>query len=79
MSLEKNVSVDRVEVLANGCVQVRTLTVILDNGVQVGGSFHRHVIAPGDDFSAEEQRVKDICSVAHTADVVAAFKAAQGV
>lgn len=78
MALEKTVSVDRIEILANGCVQVRTATVILDDGQQAGGSFHRHIISPGDDFSAQDPRVKAVCAAVHTPDVIAAFKAAKG-
>lgn len=74
--LEKVAVVDRIEVLENGCVQVRTRTSILEDGMQIGGSYHRHVVAPGDDYSAEDARVQAICAATHTADVVAAYKAA---
>jgi hypothetical protein len=74
--LEKNVSVDRTEVLENGCVQVRTKTAIMEDGKQISGTFHRHVVAPGDDYSAEDARVKAICKATHTAAVVTAYKAA---
>ena len=76
MALEKVTVVDRIEVLENGSVQVRTATRIMENGVQISGTFHRHVVAPGDDYSAEDARVKAICAATHTADVVAAYKAA---
>jgi hypothetical protein len=77
MALEKQIIVDRIEVLENGCVQVRTKTAIMENGKQISGNFHRHVVAPGDDYSAENTRVKAICAATHTADVVAAYEAAQ--
>ena len=75
--LEKVEIVDRIEVVENGCVQVRTKTAILENNVEISGSYHRHVLAPGDDYSNEDARVKAICAAVHTADVVAAYKAAQ--
>lgn len=77
MALEKVVSVDLIEVLENGTVQVRTKTAIMEDGVQISGTFHRHVVAPGDDYSAEDARVQAICAATHTADVVAAYVAAQ--
>jgi hypothetical protein len=77
MALEKIEIVDRIEVLENGCVQVRTKTAIMEDGKQISGNFHRHVVAPGDDYSSEDARVKAICRATHTKDVVAAFKAAQ--
>ena len=77
MALEKVEIVDRIEVVENGCVQVRTKTAIMEDGKQISGTFHRHVVAPGDDYSNEDNRVKVICEAIHTAPVMAAYKAAQ--
>ena len=77
MALEKIEIVDRIEALENGCVQVRTKTVVLENGNQISGTFSRQVIAPGDDYSAEGAKVKAICAAMHTPEVIAAYKAAQ--
>jgi hypothetical protein len=77
VALEKTTTVDRIEVVENGAVQVRTKTAILEDGVQISGTFHRHVVAPGDDYSAEDARVQAICAATHTADVVAAYAAEQ--
>jgi len=74
--LEKVISVDLIEVLENGCVQVRTKTAIMEDGKQISGTFHRHVVSPGDDYSAEDSRVKAICAATHTAAVMTAYKAA---
>lgn len=75
MALEKKVVVDLMEVLENGCVQVRTKTAILEDGVEISSKFHRHIVAPGDDYSAEDAKVKAICDAVHTADVIAAYEA----
>jgi hypothetical protein len=75
--LEKVISVDLIEVIENGSIQVRTKTAIMEDGKQISGSFHRHVVAPGDDYSTEDARVKAICAATHTAAVVTAYKAAQ--
>lgn len=74
--LEKIVSVDLIEVVENGCVQVRTKTAIMEDGKQISGTFHRHVVVPGDDYSKQDARVKAICAATHTAAVVAAYKTA---
>jgi hypothetical protein len=76
MTLEKVIIVDQIEVVESGVVQVRTKTAILENGKQISGNFHRHVIAPGDDYSAEDARVQAICAATHTADIISAYKAA---
>lgn len=72
--LEKIEIVDRIEVIENGCVQVRTKTAILEDGKQISGNFHRHVIAPGADYSGEDARVQAICAATHTPEVVEAYK-----
>ena len=77
MALEKVIIVDRIEVVENGCIQVRTKTAIMEDGKQISGNFHRHVIAPGDDYAGEDARVQGICASLHTAQAIAAYKAAQ--
>lgn len=76
MSLEKVEIVDRIEVLENGCVQVRTKTAIMEDGKQISGIFHRHVVVPGADYSSEDARVQAICAAIHTPEVIEAYKAA---
>jgi hypothetical protein len=76
MAITKELIVDRIEVLENGCVQVRTKTAIKEDGKEISCTFHRHVVAPGDDYSAESDRVKAICAATHTADVISSYQAA---
>ena len=76
MALEKQTVVDKIEVLENGCVQVRTATRIIEDGVQLSQSYHRHVVVPGADYSGEDARVQAICAATHTAEVIVAYQAA---
>jgi len=75
--LEKQIVVDLIESLENGCVQVRTCTRIIEDGKQLSGTFHRHVVVPGYDYSAEDAKVQAICAAVHTPEVIAAYQAAQ--
>ena len=77
MALEKVISVDLIEVLGDGLLQIRTKTAILEDDVEISSKFHRYIIAPGDDYSAEDAKVKAICAAMHTPQVIAAYKAAQ--
>ena len=81
MALEKVEIVDRIEVVENGTVEVRTKTAIIEDDKQISASFHRHVVVPGADYSTEDAKVKAICAAVHTAGVSAAYQAAlaQGV
>jgi hypothetical protein len=72
--LEKVTSVDLIEVVENGCIQVRTKTAIKENGVEISSKFHRHVVAPGADYSAEDAKVKAIAASIHTQAVIAAYQ-----
>jgi hypothetical protein len=74
--LEKIEIVDRIEVIENGCVQVRTKTAIMEDGKQISGNFHRHVVVPGADYAGEDARVQAICAATHTAEVIATYQAA---
>lgn len=74
--LEKIEIVDRIEAIENGCVQVRTKTTIKENGVEISSKFARHVVAPGDDYSAEDAKVQAICAATHTDEVIESYKAA---
>jgi hypothetical protein len=75
MALQKEVKIDRVEIVENGTVQVRQATIITEDGNQLSRTFHRWCIAPGEDYSAQEQQVQDICKVSHTPEVIAAYQA----
>jgi len=75
MSLDKQTKIDRIEVVENGTLQVRQATIITEDGNQISRTFHRWCITPGEDYSTQEQQVQDICKVAHTPEVIAAYKA----
>ena len=75
MALNKIVVVDRIEIIENGCVQVRTKTAVMEDGKEISSNFHRHVITPGQEYGAEDARVQAICAATHTAEVVNAYQA----
>ena len=69
MALTKTTKVDKIEVVDTGdwkMVQVRTATVITEDGTELSRSFHRHVVAPSDDWSSEDSEVQTICNTLQT-------------
>tara|TARA_R110002124_G_scaffold142758_4_gene307567 strand:+ start:311 stop:562 length:252 start_codon:yes stop_codon:yes gene_type:complete len=71
--LEKHVSQDKIEIVGEfKAVQVRTCTKVLEDGVELSSSFHRHVVQAGDDYSTESAEVQAICTLFHTAELIAA-------
>ena len=75
MAFEKVISVDLIEVIENGSIQVRTKTAIKEDGAEISSKFHRHVVVPGADYSGEDAKVQAIAASIHTADVIAAYQA----
>jgi hypothetical protein len=83
MAITKETVVDKIEVLEIGLIQVRTATVIKEDGTELSRNFHRHVLNPrtksgdtwGDtDISGEDARVQAIANATWTNDVKSAYE-----
>ncbi len=60
--LTKTETVDRIEVVGNN-IEVRTATIIAEDGAEISRTYHRHVLTPGADLSGEDARVVAIAGV----------------
>mgnify|MGYP006157631415 CR=1 FL=1 len=83
MALSKVIVVDKIEVMEKGQVQVRTATRVLEDGVELSSSFHRHVVVPSTkasgswadtDISGEDARVQAIANATWTSSVKTAYQ-----
>ena len=70
MALEKKVVVDKIEVLEQGQLQVRTSSIVMEDGSELSRGYHRHVLNPGDDVSGQDARVSAIANATWTPEVV---------
>ena len=80
MALTKSTVNDKIEVINMGnwsSVQVRTATIISEDGKEISRTFHRHVVMPDADLSAEDADVAAICTLVFSDAVKAAYAAAQ--
>ena len=76
MALTKEIIVDKIEVVGEyKAVQVRTATVINDDGVELSRSFSRHVVQPDADITNEDADVQAVCNAVHTQAVKDAYAA----
>ena len=76
MALTKEQIQDKVEIVGDfRAVQVRTATVVKEDGVELSRSFHRHVVQPTDDISNESTEVQAICNAVHTQEIKDAYQA----
>ena len=75
MAITKRTEEDKIEVVGQfKHIQVRTATVIEEDGVELSRSFSRHVVAPDSDSSKESADVKAMVAQFHTDAVKAAYK-----
>lgn len=80
MALTEEQMNDKIEVVSQGswsCVQVRTASIIKRDGEEISRSFHRHVVMPDADLSAEDADVSAICTTVFTQAVKDAYAASQ--
>ena len=78
MALTKEVKIDKLEIVGDfKHVQCREATVVSEDGVELSRSFHRHVLHPDSDISAEPQETQDICNAVWTDEVKEAWTAFQ--
>jgi hypothetical protein len=77
MALTERKIIDLIEVLETGHLQIREANLVERDGVVIARTFHRYVIAPGEDVSDKEQRIQDIAAAVWTTEVVAAYQATQ--
>lgn len=76
MALTERTVEDKIEIVGDfKHIQVRTATIIERDGTEISRSFHRHVVAPGDDVTNESAEVQAIASAVHTSEVIAAYQA----
>ena len=86
MALNKTVKVDKIEIVGDyKAVQVRTATIIDEDGTELNRSFHRHVLHPGTvgvgttpltltDISGEVEEVQAICNAVWTDSIKEAWR-----
>ena len=85
MAITKTQENDKIEVVNKWNINVRTATIIKEDGVELTRSFHRKVLTPGDldasdnlvdtNISGEDADVQAICNAAWTTQVKADYKA----
>ena len=85
MALTESQENDKIEIVNKWNIQVRTATIIKEDGTELSRSFHRKVLTPGTldasdnlvatNISGEDADVQAICNAAWTTQVKADYKA----
>ena len=77
MSLTKQAVIDQITVTEDGTVFYREATKILENDVEISKQYHRSSLTPAQDLTGVPANVVAICNTVWTAEVIAAYQAAQ--
>lgn len=70
MNLEEKILEPEIEVLSSGKLVIKTKTLILKNQEILATNISKRIIYPGDDYSQEIDKIKSICEVVHSQDVI---------
>ena len=74
MAITKEILQDKIEVVGDfKHIQVRTATVIKEDGVEISRSFSRHTVSPNSDSTNESADVKAMVAQFHTDAVKKAY------
>jgi hypothetical protein len=77
MAITKATVVDQITVTENGIVLYREATRIMEDGEQLSQTYHRTSLTPAQDLTGQPANVVAICNTVWTAEVIAAYQAAQ--
>lgn len=72
--ITKQISIDQITLIENGIILYRECSKILEDGVQLTHSYHRSSLTPGQDISTVPEKVKKICDVVWTPQVIEEYK-----
>ena len=75
--IEKQTSIDRIEILSDQTVAVRYIVTVTEDGKPFAEQIKGNYFKPGDDYSQEDAKVQSVCALIHTPEVVTAYKEAQ--
>jgi len=75
MTITKEKVIDQITVTENGIVFYREATRIMEDGNELSKTYHRSSLTPGQDLTGIPANVAAICTVAWTAEVIAAYQA----
>ena len=75
MALIERQIIDLIQIEQNNSILIRTDTIIEKDGIEIAKTYHRHVVAPGEDVTNEDTRVQAIANAIWTDEVIAAYQA----
>jgi len=76
MAITKETQIGKIEVVGKyKSVQVRTDTVVMEDGEELSRKYHRHALSPDAVITDEHTEVQAVCNAVWTDQVKAAYEA----
>ena len=73
MALIEKTIIDKIEIIENNSIQIRTATIIEKDGLEIAKTYHRHVVNPTDNVTNEDSKVQAIAKAIWTKEIIAAY------
>lgn len=78
MALTKAITDDKIEIVGDyKALNIRTATIVSEDGTELSRSFHRRAISPDADISGESAEVQAVANAVWTDEVKAAWQTFQ--
>ena len=75
MAITKQTQIGKIEVVGkHKSVQVRTDTVVIEDGEELSRKYHRHALMPDADISSETSEVQGVCNAVWTDQIKADYE-----
>jgi hypothetical protein len=76
MAITKTIKIDKIEIVGDyKILQVRTATIVSEDGNELSRSFHREALAPGTNVSGKDQEIIDLANLLWTQEIIDAYNA----
>lgn len=77
MAFTKQSYFDAITIRNTGEFEIRMANVVEEDGVEIAKNYHRRVITPADDVTAEPLKIRQLANLLWTPAMITAWKAKQ--
>ncbi|CAN7493122.1 hypothetical protein LJR231_003450 [Phyllobacterium sp. LjRoot231] len=74
MAFTKQLIFDAITIRSTGHFEIRMAAVVYEDGIEIAKNYQRRVVTPGDDVTAEPQKIKQLASFIWTQAMIDAAR-----
>lgn len=72
--ISKETLIDQITITENGIILYREVSRIIENDIELSKNYHRASLTPGQDLTDIPEKVKQICNLVWTEEVINDYK-----